>query len=580
MAPARPPRQPAHPDEPASSRLKFASEGTTYVRTLAINVVVLGSLLAVLFVTSREALNDSIVIEEIGMPAHLEEMGYSGKVAAHRLWDAVNAVNATIALNQRTPLLAESRQLEITEPETGLSLRGLAQMIRALLGLNQRRIAGEFVCRAQPCNVEALALRLRILTGEGMPIVSAGPLNAAGTEEEIDEYFLQSALEMLRVVDPMVAAEYLFSVERFADARDIAERTVGVGGEDSAWAATMLGQLDNREERFAEAQDWYDRALELGSTPDPAQDAIVHVFLGQSLDAEGRPGQAWKQYLAATERAKWATILDPEDSDAYNTWAYALFSLARYPEAEAKFRAALKLKPDFTYALSGLGRSLVEQGDLATATEYFNLASNIDEGYAEPYSGLAEGLLRQGAGDAERREADELFEKAIAIDPLYASNRIYALVRADRSDDAGQLAGALLLQRPTPLWAQRAAAFVLTGTRRQPNDLYIYARMTMANPRDAYARYMWGASLLWIQRYHSAAIAFGKALSADPDLPLVYPTVLEEWAFAVDGALLDARVPRCRSARLLVPSFQTSARRAGRADLAKDFAWVLAACTA
>jgi hypothetical protein len=158
------------PATPQKSRFKAFVDMVSAWQTILLGIILFVSAGAILVITLKDVASDAIVLEDFGPPPKpLADMGYTGQVAAHRLWGAVNNIYDDAAgSGEKAQLLAESRQLEITESKSGLSLRGLADMLRALVGRDQTRVGGEFVCQDQSCTLELTELRLRVLTGGEM----------------------------------------------------------------------------------------------------------------------------------------------------------------------------------------------------------------------------------------------------------------------------------------------------------------------------------------------------------------------------------------------------------------------------
>lgn len=149
----------ANQDEPASSgeTQTAESEGPSRrerivaslasLRSVLLSTVAFLGLAAVLIVTVRDLTRAPVVLEEISVPGPLREQGYTGLVASNLLWDAIEDIrNFTGDSKKRVRIQTASRQLDVVEPGSGLSLQRLTQVLRALFNLPQTRIAGEFAC--------------------------------------------------------------------------------------------------------------------------------------------------------------------------------------------------------------------------------------------------------------------------------------------------------------------------------------------------------------------------------------------------------------------------------------------------
>lgn len=158
-----PPAPPEPPAPPKSIPWKKIGEGFAAVRSAVLNGLLLVSLVALIGFAVAELRRDVVVIDPIRLPEPLRQMGYSEDVAAHRLWDEVVRINeSTPTAKDRVTLLPASQQMDFEAPGAGVSLQAVVQMLRPFLGLDETRIAGEFICMTTECKTEGLTLRLRV----------------------------------------------------------------------------------------------------------------------------------------------------------------------------------------------------------------------------------------------------------------------------------------------------------------------------------------------------------------------------------------------------------------------------------
>ena len=119
-------------------------------------------------------------------------------------------------------------------------------------------------------------------------------------------------------------------------------------------------------------------------------------------------------------------------------WATPSRIRAGSKEAEASFRRALEIKPDYAEAHSNLGVTLREQGRLTEAEASYRRALEIKPDYAEAHSNLGNILLEQG----RPTEAEASYRRALKIKPDYAeahSNLLFALNYTDSHHHAYRL---------------------------------------------------------------------------------------------------------------------------------------------
>jgi predicted O-linked N-acetylglucosamine transferase (SPINDLY family) len=131
--------------------------------------------------------------------------------------------------------------------------------------------------------------------------------------------------------------------------------------------------------------------------------------------------------------------------------------LGRQEEAEACYRSALSIKPEYAEAHGNLGVALKELGRREEAEASCRRAVEINPDYAEAYNNL--GNLHKDLGNLE--EAEKHYHRALAIKPEYAeaySNLLFTLnygvghKQPDRIEEArryGQMVAAKVNQRFT-----------------------------------------------------------------------------------------------------------------------------------
>ena len=71
--------------------------------------------------------------------------------------------------------------------------------------------------------------------------------------------------------------------------------------------------------------------------------------------------------------------MDPDDSFSHFGYASALFDAGRYPEAVDEFRAAIRLKPDYSAAFRDLGKALERTGVPTEARQVYREGIPIAE---------------------------------------------------------------------------------------------------------------------------------------------------------------------------------------------------------
>jgi tetratricopeptide (TPR) repeat protein len=126
---------------------------------------------------------------------------------------------------------------------------------------------------------------------------------------------------------------------------------------------------NEERQRRAEAERWFQRALEMERTSSPLTEII-----------------------GAYEKA---LELDPKSSGALVNLGTLYFNARKWKEAELYYRQALEADPEYALAHFDLANLFDERGDRTKALEHYTAALRISPNYADAHYNLA--LLYQGA---------------------------------------------------------------------------------------------------------------------------------------------------------------------------------------
>ncbi|MBI5783455.1 MAG: tetratricopeptide repeat protein, partial [Gammaproteobacteria bacterium] len=119
------------------------------------------------------------------------------------------------------------------------------------------------------------------------------------------------------------------------------------------------------------------------------------------------------EFDSVVESCRHIILLDEQHAEAYFTLGLALRGLKRLPEAEAAYRAALRVDPRHMNAVAQLSKLLMEQNRLAETRELLGAAI-----VHAPHDSLLHcnlGLVLMGLGDSDA--ALRAFEAAVRINP-------------------------------------------------------------------------------------------------------------------------------------------------------------------
>jgi len=184
--------------------------------------------------------------------------------------------------------------------------------------------------------------------------------------------------------------QYLYNLGRFAEAMDCYRRASQAPdaqvrqlarADQTRCQAIMEGKNLSRfryeecitaggrcleQERFAEAERYYQEALELS----PSDDGAL-TGLGVTVEHLGRPSEALSYYDRALEVA-------PENATTWYNRGTTLLLLSRTQEALESFERALQIAPEHSQAWSNKGFCLVDMGHFQEALSCFERALELD----------------------------------------------------------------------------------------------------------------------------------------------------------------------------------------------------------
>ncbi|WP_129633742.1 serine/threonine-protein kinase [Candidatus Oscillochloris fontis] len=257
---------------------------------------------------------------------------------------------------------------------------------------------------------------------------------------------------------------------------------------DVALFHSNLGYLYNKSEDYEQARTAFEAALDADPNYSDAQLGIGWSYYSQDQDAKadeafdtalridpnnpnthyakGRISFNNDDYGAAISYFERATQLNPRSS--YNqVWLARAYQFAGffsengdiqaelYAKAEATYRVAIEIRPNFAFATSGLGWVLQYQEEYTESISIFEQAIELNDQDDEAYNGLGWSLFNLD----RLSEAETAFRKAIQLAPYYTSPQ-YGLGRTleelGRKDEARAAFQATLEIDPNYTQAQEA----------------------------------------------------------------------------------------------------------------------------
>lgn len=168
-------------------------------------------------------------------------------------------------------------------------------------------------------------------------------------------------------------------------------------------AYTNIGEAYRRLDDLKTAREFHQKALKLNPR-------LQEARLGMAL-VEQESGNA-KAAIGAIQEV----IAHKESAIAYFYQGITLYKQGNLKDAQAAFRKAIELDPNYAEAHANLGLTLNQQGKLQEAIEQTRQALRIHPDLAEAQYNLGVALQAQG----QLKQAIEAYKEAIRINPNHA----------------------------------------------------------------------------------------------------------------------------------------------------------------
>lgn len=387
------PRQDADVDV---SRLKRWADTADRVRSLMTTGILAVGLLAVLGLAAWDSIRNTVVLDLIEVPESLAQKGYTSAVATRELADAIRDIQRE---SQKVERQRRGQEIDlgltladIQIPGGAISISALVRYVRQALRLPERRLSGEITFDDETLKLGTTRLRL-VVRGSG-----ALNFTWTGGSEKLDELMKSGAVEIIKNIDPYVAALYYFNTDPKVSL-DIIERfcLTRPPANDDPWALTQLGYIYRDQGRYELAIQQFQKAAQ--DATDRGNRADAHIGWAASLMDRGHYSDALKQLrLAKTS--------NPDDIYVHVFWAMTLDILGQHRAAREQREMAVK----------NAKKAIEKHPDYAAA--YLNLA------WAE------DGL--NGGGDIAEESVRNI-QRAMEFDPAAAHN-YWALLLANHND--------------------------------------------------------------------------------------------------------------------------------------------------
>lgn len=341
------------------------------VRKIILNLAFLGVVGLLIYTAVKVLRSDEMVVDAIGLPKNIKELGYTEDGAALMLADNIRRIAGSANRSDaQLQVMANFEVPDIAVPVEGLSFGSIIRLLRQTFGLPQNRLIGDFVCPSEPCLSSSMELRVRLRRGVDKP-VALTPIKG-GSHDAI----LQSAAERyMEVTAPMELALFLYNADngvRRSEGLTLAQRIALTDNENRLTAINLLG-----------------------------------------VDLLERPEKRPEDLKAAIDHFRQVIEADPTAAIAYTNWGAALSALGDKSGAIEKYQTSISLYPDEALQYHNLGVVLAGEGRDAEAVTAFEQAIARDPAYADSYVGLGGVQMKQGNAAA----ALVTYEKAAALNP-------------------------------------------------------------------------------------------------------------------------------------------------------------------
>ncbi|MBL7826237.1 MAG: tetratricopeptide repeat protein [Saprospiraceae bacterium] len=312
--------------------------------------------------------NQGYVLEAFSVPKALDEAGFSGRVAAIRLQDAIQQLKTEAASVKKDELNVgnndDNAAMNVQVMGVEISLNSIAYQLRHLLGRKQKRIVGEFVSSGNQ-----LSLLLRMTD---YPNVRFETPFETGKEEQASQYLLALAAEkIIERNDPYRLAVYYYRRKKYGESIDLARIILRERPQERTWAYHIWANILSEQGRFEEALEKYQQVLQIDSNFSISQSQMAHTLLLMKRTEEALPLLEKAMSLNADNPDGWltlgwhyATLGEMEKSD--QAFSKAIPVAARWGKESVAWQSWISSKMEHNDLVAA--QKLAEKA-LATVTE-------------------------------------------------------------------------------------------------------------------------------------------------------------------------------------------------------------------
>jgi eukaryotic-like serine/threonine-protein kinase len=325
-------------------------------------------------------------------------------------------------------------------------------------------------------------------------------------DEAIDEYRAALRLEPGAPMTHLSLGGILCDVKHDFAGAEAEFRTALRLQPDLAEAHGNLGSALRGQGKIAEAIAEYRTALRL------RPDLTMALFnLADILQCQGKMNEAIDVYRQAIRHR-------PNLDWPHLSLGAILCDVKRdYAGAEAEFRTAIRLQPDFAVAHGDLGNALYGQGKLDEALAAYREAIRLQPESSEVHVRLGTALHAQG----KLAEAEAAFRKAVELKPDDHFNHDwlgYVLMVGGRNEAAIPEFRRAIELKPDYLKAYRNLAAALKKLGRTNEAIAAHREMIRIKPKDGAEGLALAETAYQLKRYGAGAGLYAGAFASNPGL--------------------------------------------------------------
>lgn len=419
---------------PVPSVIKGSLESLESLRSLLTSALVVILMIASLLIVYRATTANVFTVEALSLPSDLSKQGWSGELLAQALADNLQRKYREALTSgegfEFPAVTSQWSQADFQVPGAGVSIQAVAQQLRALLGLPEKRTRGVITYDEHGWGMGMYDSNGRIQWVRPEPNTS-GNKEPAPFGDVIDELLDRSVVSLLLKTDPYVLAVAYFNEEkdeckgrRRMSAEGIAckfENTQNVihhvldrhDSEDHRWALALQARLLQEKGEFESAI----QAYELGQ--------VLYPTFAPNFFNEGYAYFVHNQYDKAIPLLRRAVELNGSDASSRYYLAKALAERNSTGEAARHLHEVIGLgKGMEPLARMELGIIHHRQGNYSGATDELRKSAQLLPRNPDPFIVYGCSLLDQGRSQEAARMFFAALEKQRGLAALYGPDKV------------------------------------------------------------------------------------------------------------------------------------------------------------